>query len=92
MTKWIFGALLGLFFSQPVVANEALEYEIELTDENGNVHSQSVMLDVRNGEAYFEGDIFLSDGIFLKAYPRPIVRQEWVPCDPVNPGHCLEIP
>lgn len=59
MTKWIFGALLGLFFSQPVVANEALEYEIELTDENGNVHSQSVMLDVRNGEAYFEGDIFV---------------------------------
>lgn len=64
------------------------------------ISTQSVEISIERVRHYYgintvvgsEVSINLSDGIFLKAYPRPIVRQEWVPCDPVNPSHCLEIP
>lgn len=39
-----------------------------------------------------EVSINLSDGIFIKAYPRPIIQQEWVPCHPIEPWICMEIP
>lgn len=39
-----------------------------------------------------EVSINLSDGIFIKAYPRPIVQQEWVPCHPSEPWNCMQVP
>ena len=56
------------------------EFEAEADRNNGNTVVGS------------EVSINLSDGIFIKAYPRPIVQQEWVPCHPSEPWNCMQVP